>query len=565
MAWRTLGLTLFVALSGSLLAFPARAIGLGELRSTSRTGEVLRAELEVRAHPAERFDPACLKLYRPEKTSDDLPWLTAARLSYRRDADRGTLSIVSQAPVGDPVIHIGLRSECGAEVLRQYTLTLAAPVAAATPPARGRDAAAPPASPGEEANALRLTDELSAAAGGTDSRLSRDLLRLEHRALQLRSDPLLSEEALNERLAWLEANVAELKRAEQRLAAAAGSLPDSAAAGSGGQSPAESSGAPAVSAAPRAPAPASRPVPPPADDELSWLLYGGLAVVLPLVLLVLFHRRRVGEAPAAAPQAPFSVPDSPTTIAGRVRREAVPFSAGAAAERAAGAAAAGETPLRAAPSAPDSQRRPASPVAAPEPSRVAVPGPAEAPPTSAAPLAEPASPPVLNLPEAQPSGAAPALELAEIMLSFGRVGGAARTLEEFLAEQPQESLRPWIRLLEIYQENGMREEFEALTQRLNRNFNVEILRWDRDRESRQAAAEPAEMSLVEPTTIEEIPRIRDQIVTLWGTAACSEYLEKLLRDNRDGGRRGFSLPIVEEILLLSEIAASAAATHQSRH
>jgi alkylation response protein AidB-like acyl-CoA dehydrogenase len=59
-------------------------------------------------------------------------------------------------------------------------------------------------------------------------------------------------------------------------------------------------------------------------------------------------------------------------------------------------------------------------------------------------------------------GAAPAIELAEIMLSFGRVSGAARTLEEYVAALPQESARPWIRLLHLYRRNGMRKEFEAL-------------------------------------------------------------------------------------------------------
>jgi len=89
---------------------------------------------------------------------------------------------------------------------------------------------------------------------------------------------------------------------------------------------------------------------------------------------------------------------------------------------------------------------------------------AAAAPTS---LPQPAVVPVqASSPEPEASGAGPALELAEIMLSFGRVSGAAKTLEEYLAALPQESVRPWIRLLQIYQRNGMRDEFEALTLKL---------------------------------------------------------------------------------------------------
>jgi pilus assembly protein FimV len=57
-------------------------------------------------------------------------------------------------------------------------------------------------------------------------------------------------------------------------------------------------------------------------------------------------------------------------------------------------------------------------------------------------------------------------------------------------------------------------------------------------------------------TLEEIPRIRDQIISLWGKPGCADYLEKLLRDNRDGQRRGFSLPVVEEVLFLIDLAAA---------
>jgi hypothetical protein len=158
------------------------------------------------------------------------------------------------------------------------------------------------------------------------------------------------------------------------------------------------------------------------------------------------------------------------------------------------------------------------------------------------------------------ASAAPALELAEIMLSFGRVTGAARTLEEYLAALPQESLRPWIRLLQIYESNGMRKEFEALTLKLNQSLNVEVIRW-----SGGEAGEGLELLLAggasgKATTLEEIPRICDQIISLWGRPECCPYLEKLLRDNRDGQRSGFTLPIVEEVSFLIDLSGAREAT-----
>lgn len=149
------------------------------------------------------------------------------------------------------------------------------------------------------------------------------------------------------------------------------------------------------------------------------------------------------------------------------------------------------------------------------------------------------------------------LELAETMLSFGRVTSAANTLEQYLAENPKASLPPWIRLLQIYQQHNMRDEFEALTWKLNQSFNVEIIRWD-GRSSR----ERLESTPLDPThekvrekadTVEEMPWIHDRILALWGKPECLVYLQKLLRDHRDGQRSGFTLSVVEEKLFLIDL------------
>ena len=44
-----------------------------------------------------------------------------------------------------------------------------------------------------------------------------------------------------------------------------------------------------------------------------------------------------------------------------------------------------------------------------------------------------------------------------------------------------------------------------------------------------------------------------QISERWGTRDCQRYLESLLRDNREGTREGFPLPVVDDILLLAAV------------
>lgn len=48
------------------------------------------------------------------------------------------------------------------------------------------------------------------------------------------------------------------------------------------------------------------------------------------------------------------------------------------------------------------------------------------------------------------------------------------------------------------------------------------------------------------------PRIHEQLGALWGTAACEDYLDKLIFDER-GDRTGFPPPVLEAILILQRI------------
>lgn len=135
-----------------------------------------------------------------------------------------------------------------------------------------------------------------------------------------------------------------------------------------------------------------------------------------------------------------------------------------------------------------------------------------------------------------------AVELADIMMSFGRVQGAAQTLADFIRHNPKQGVAPWIKLLDVYKAAGMRGEFDALTRQLNGTFNVKVVAWDEFDMVRLAAE-----------TLESMPHIVERLAMIWPSRTAQVYLHELLRDNRDGTRQGFPIAVVDEILCLLSV------------
>lgn len=133
------------------------------------------------------------------------------------------------------------------------------------------------------------------------------------------------------------------------------------------------------------------------------------------------------------------------------------------------------------------------------------------------------------------------LELAEMMLGFGRVKGAAVVLHEYISKNPDEALRPWIKLLDVYRQAGMRHRFEEVARRLHQRFNVQRLDWEE--------ANPA----LSGNSVESFPHIVESLVAHWGSAQGVAYLKHLLLDNRGGERTGFSYDVVDELMLLQGV------------
>ena len=168
----------------------------------------------------------------------------------------------------------------------------------------------------------------------------------------------------------------------------------------------------------------------------------------------------------------------------------------------------------------------------------------------------PGSPAQLQL-ERGDAAVAAVLELAEIMLCFGRARGAEQALEGFVNARPLVALTPWLKLLELYRQNGQRQAFEVLGLRLRRHFNVASPEWESVGEVFEELAfvdeEPSasiDQLLPQLPTLGGVGRISTQISRTWGSPECLTYLNKLLRDNRDGERQGFAAEAVRELLLL---------------
>jgi hypothetical protein len=131
----------------------------------------------------------------------------------------------------------------------------------------------------------------------------------------------------------------------------------------------------------------------------------------------------------------------------------------------------------------------------------------------------------------------PTLELAEIMMSMGLAGGAAQALDEYIRSNPRAALEHWLKLLDIYRLDGHRSDFEKTARELRQNFNIRAGDW-----LKSGAKQPS---------LEDFPRVRDQVVALWASPSeCVSYLTDLLEDNREGMRVGFPQSAAEDILLL---------------
>ena len=158
----------------------------------------------------------------------------------------------------------------------------------------------------------------------------------------------------------------------------------------------------------------------------------------------------------------------------------------------------------------------------------------------------------------------PVMELTEIMLAFGRVKGATEALQEYINAHPDGAIQPWMKLVEIYQQNDMRSEYEALAPQFAAYFNVLPAPWEALPEvapvpvlTGNEEAMPIDQLLAHTPDTAAIPEIREAIIRQWGTVAGMQEtltdLNSLLRDKTNAVHQGLSLSMVNEILFLQTV------------
>jgi hypothetical protein len=604
-AFRLSAVALSLALSSDVFA-----LGLGELRSIPNLGERPRLEVEIVGVGKESLDPACFRL-QPPSGNDDLPWLKRATFSIRKGVPP-ILEIRSDVPLRDPIVQLSIHVACGHELVRNYII-LASPepvvavvgepvpsVALAQrdratfaddlpprrervtprvkPPRREEPLAQPAPAPRAERRvaagamsdrlmlsgsgdagdpSLRLSTEMRPIAGGGKpiGEAQREVLRLEFRTLLALNEQATTQLAAAEKLRNLEAALSELQKrsseitqkVEQGVVPPAPPTASANPADSAAQ-PAPPVSQPAVQTA--APVPVKTPAKPVGvrteESFVSeWGLYGLLLAAMLGVggwLGWRNYRERQGRADDdELGLIPPSFEVDPQRLdeheeLGGIDLDVDPAVMGA--------------PMH-------------------------VDFPLDADDNSLAPIDPPKPLPSTNFDSMLSIAAAtvdehfeanPVMELADIMLSFGRVKGAAQALQEYIDHNPEEALQPWIRLMDVYRMAGLREEFDNVARNLNQHFNVEIQQWDPaepklNRHTIDMVLDDDDLGQLDPPVpsqpkavgLEDLPRITQQIVDLWRDGDVAGYMQQLLRDNREGKRAGFPLQVVSDMLFLVEL------------
>lgn len=575
---------LMLAVSGG-----ASAVGLGDLRGRPVLGERLLLEVDLLGAEKQKLDASCFRLVQPAG-SGDLPWLKKAGLSVHKST-RHVLEIRSDVPLHEPILQLAVQLGCGHEISREYIL-MASPrggaesvvgelslTEAAPPEARPQverpvrirsttpaavDALPSPASRripkrAERRPALRgLPDRLTLSdegfgpepslrlatelfTGATEAKeAQRQILRLEYRMLMAMHEQATSQMAIAEKLRNMEGTLSEVQQRAAEFAQrveANGVTPSPVVAV---PSIAQNISQPTSSVAEPV-----RPLPKPlmpAGEKSSglseWTLYGVLlGSILGVAGWLGWRNYRARALVAGDGDDQIGVPeltvdpkradeqdelghvDLPFEPAATGTPMQVDFELDAGSG---GQSVPSELPAREPPRGHDSVMS-----------------------IHATTLDEHFE-------------ANPVMELAEIMLSFGRVKGAAQALQEYIDHNPQEALQPWIRLMDVYRMAGMRTEFETISRDLNQHFNVEVQSWEEATEGAEnGGSEVGQPLAPRPQTIEDLPRLVNTIVDLWSAGDVVGYMYQLLRDNRGGQRAGFALPVVEDVLFLIELKETA--------
>ena len=573
-----------------LTATQAWAIGFGDIVLHSRVGEPLRAEVPISADPGENIEASCFSL--AQLGGSDLPVVSSARTRLVREGNNYRLHITGSKPVSEPVFLIGLRAGCGVDLQRDYVLMPSEPLVLASAAASAASGVDAPAAGARSRSAP--IQEWRASEGdtleGIAETLIPDNLVQQRRMLAAlkRANP-----QLRGRPALADGTPVAIPDIRQRIPAERDTLP---------QQQARARSEPPPPPPPPKPPPApkvAKPVAaakagktdrvllgaPPAEiqpgekaappkgsreelDERMRKMEATIqslntqiealdkALVLTTEALALQQKLQAAQAAAGDVPAPIAKPPEPppattgdsgwlevllSALAGGIVASAIAHFLGRRREHRVDE----EVPLaisghqqRAEPARQDPvPTLPPAPVAQAPAHGVAQAGKAPGPDIHLDGFSK--APNELRAVDVRVNEDDSAIALAEIMLTFGRIQGAAETLARHIEESSPKNPRPWLMLLDLYRRGGMRGEYTKLLPAVRRNFNLDVPAWH-----------DLDTTVSGLRSLEDFEHVAERVKATWGTQACMDYLYALVHDNRDGQRSGFPLEVVEEIVLL---------------
>ena len=133
------------------------------------------------------------------------------------------------------------------------------------------------------------------------------------------------------------------------------------------------------------------------------------------------------------------------------------------------------------------------------------------------------------------------LDHADVFLSHGRTSLAIQLLQNHLLDYPKQSVTIWLFLLDLLAKENMQAAYEQTTLECKEHFNIRIVDFTNDEASQKLS-------------FEDFPRLHAALQEIWGTAAAVTFLDDLIYNSRLESRVGFEKSVIEELLLLKNIA-----------
>ena len=133
------------------------------------------------------------------------------------------------------------------------------------------------------------------------------------------------------------------------------------------------------------------------------------------------------------------------------------------------------------------------------------------------------------------------LDHADVFLSHGRTSLAIQLLQNHLIEHPKKSVTEWLFLLDLLAKDNMQAMYEQTALECREHFNIRIADFSND-------------ELGEKVSLEDFPRLHTALQEIWGTPAALVFLDDLIYNSRLETRVGFEKSVIEELLVLKNIA-----------